>query len=89
MSYEEACRCAGKSPDGFTVDESEEESMRRRFGGDYVRTGIGLIRRTVRIGSFVEKSQEFIDQKSRIAAPSGKSGNSGGSGKPGVSAKPG
>ena len=88
MSYEEACKCAGKSPDGFTVDESEEESMRRRFGSNYVETGIGLIRRNVRIGSFEEDSSEFAKQKSRMSAPRGKSGNEGFPGKPGITSKP-
>ena len=85
-SYQEACQCA-KKPTGEGLDESEEESMARRFGPDYVRTGMGLIRREVTIGANTEKTREFVAQKSRVAGQGGSKGGDGRSGKPGENAK--
>jgi hypothetical protein len=87
MTYEEACRCAGKDPNGFTVDESEEESLARRFGNNYSRVGVGLITRSVWLGDNLQESQEFVARKSQINAQVASKGYDGLTGKPGVSVK--
>ena len=84
-SYEEACKCGKGPPEG--PDESEEESMQRRFGPGYQQTGIGLIRSEVTVGNSRQLFEKDVTRNKKNEGPRGKPGDSGtkgqGASKPG------
>lgn len=90
QSYEEACRCGKGAPE--PPDETAEESMRRRFGEGYQRTGIGLIRSRVKINNEERISEKSTPKSSKYQGPSGKPGPPGKTGlatsKPSAAGKP-
>lgn len=84
-SYSDACGCAGRgAPE--PRDETPEDSMRRRFGPDYQRTSIELIRSRISVdGQTIERGKSAGTSSKSEGSP-GKSGSTGKAGLGGVKA---